>query len=1159
MENIDIGSFNFDTNKLTDKIAANRKQMDAWKKTISEAKKSITESTKEIGILEQKIESERKAQERLSNQLQKGYITQEKYNSEISKSNDVLDKFVEESLKLSNAQAQSYISINKNEQAVKDLRLENNELNKYLANGQTELTGFEFKLKEYRKALSASKAEVSNLELALYELEKQGKKDTDQFRYLSEQLKFAKEKNDELTKAVKKAEESSGEFFRSVGQYKDSIVSASAEITTGFMQMAKGEVIAGFTAIKTGIRGIATEVKALSVSLLTNPVTAILVGIGAVATGLVLGFKEVLKYNEQVRVQTKFLQDKFGDLGSQADELRNKINAVGETYGLQFERIGNTVDTISSSGLATQVEAIDAIAKGLSTAPNADEFLSKLDLAASKARQTGMNLEQVINLTKALQGTAIKPDTIYGQLEKATNALQKPLSENNKLIELFGKGFTEKLLKDLKDGTINTVDALTKIDEKGRQVNINAEQQAQLGKELFGKLGANAGAYLENMRLANEAQKDQFANLTDLQKKTIDLYNANLELEQAQDKALKSDAIIALKYEWEQFWKSLKTGFYNFIAWIRNATTEFDASAEYMNGVFRSLPKAASNAFKAIVNALSELVSSFRAGGGAISSFFKGDFEKASAEADKFLTGHSRFAANLLKIGSDFGSELNKAGVKQANEFRKQAELRTKAEAEAQRKIDELKKKNSNYDTRTDGDVKAAKDAEKKKKEAEKALKDEARKEAEMLKNRAENASKYAQLELAEYIQSNAKKYDSDKALTDKKLKDQLAYYDEIQKIQQKAYAEEEKSKLITAKTAEEKDVIKREFALKDKELTAKTEEEKAKIQKDYDSKVLEQKKLLRATEYQQRLLELDQQGATEAEKQRLQLEQQTTDKLLALFNENEALRQFREDAYITDQEVEAARRELQDQINAERDVNEQMRLQAQLNTLNNIEIENSKLREKITELETSKRLSEYGKMFGGIAKLLGENTAAGKAAGIAQATINTYQGVTEVWKTESSLPEPFATISKVVNTGVVLASGLGAVQKIASVKTPSGYADGGLISDGYEIQRSNGDNRLITAKTGEVILNERQQALLGGAPVFSAIGVPGFARGGIVTSSSPTIQNSIVNNNINVEAMADILRQAVMDGAESGSHSGSRSGISESAENAYIASRSNF
>lgn len=70
------------------------------------------------------------------------------------------------------------------------------------------------------------------------------------------------------------------------------------------------------------------------------------------------------------------------------------------------------------------------------------------------------------------------------------------------------------------------------------------------------------------------------------------------------------------------------------------------------------------------------------------------------------------------------------------------------------------------------------------------------------------------------------------------------------------------------------------------------------------------------------------------------------------------------------------------------------------------------------------------------------------------------------------------------------------------------GYASGGLSgkritsSDGRPIRRANGDNLLATIKTGEVILNERQQARLGGAQTFRKIGVPGFAGGGVVSDA---------------------------------------------------------
>lgn len=65
--------------------------------------------------------------------------------------------------------------------------------------------------------------------------------------------------------------------------------------------------------------------------------------------------------------------------------------------------------------------------------------------------------------------------------------------------------------------------------------------------------------------------------------------------------------------------------------------------------------------------------------------------------------------------------------------------------------------------------------------------------------------------------------------------------------------------------------------------------------------------------------------------------------------------------------------------------------------------------------------------------------------------------------------------------------------------KSIEGKATGGVIGNGFPINRSNGDNVLITAKTGEVVLNSQQQQAIGGDQVFRDIGVPGFANGGKV------------------------------------------------------------
>jgi hypothetical protein len=95
-------------------------------------------------------------------------------------------------------------------------------------------------------------------------------------------------------------------------------------------------------------------------------------------------------------------------------------------------------------------------------------------------------------------------------------------------------------------------------------------------------------------------------------------------------------------------------------------------------------------------------------------------------------------------------------------------------------------------------------------------------------------------------------------------------------------------------------------------------------------------------------------------------------------------------------------------------------------------------------ELLKEQKLKSVGDTFGQIASILGKNSAAGKAAAIAQATINTYQGISEVWGNKSVLPAPFDVIQKGVASIAVLAAGLKTVKSIKSVKKPAGVRGGG-------------------------------------------------------------------------------------------------------------------
>lgn len=81
---------------------------------------------------------------------------------------------------------------------------------------------------------------------------------------------------------------------------------------------------------------------------------------------------------------------------------------------------------------------------------------------------------------------------------------------------------------------------------------------------------------------------------------------------------------------------------------------------------------------------------------------------------------------------------------------------------------------------------------------------------------------------------------------------------------------------------------------------------------------------------------------------------------------------------------------------------------------------------------------------LGVLGEVVGQETAAGKALSSAQALINTFLGITQIWANKTVIPEPFGTAAKVAATTTAAASGFLAVRNINRVNVPKG---GGGVS----------------------------------------------------------------------------------------------------------------
>lgn len=178
--------------------------------------------------------------------------------------------------------------------------------------------------------------------------------------------------------------------------------------------------------------------------------------------------------------------------------------------------------------------------------------------------------------------------------------------------------------------------------------------------------------------------------------------------------------------------------------------------------------------------------------------------------------------------------------------------------------------------------------------------------------------------------------------------------------------------------------------------------------------------------------------------------------------------------------------------------------------------------RKQIRKTETEQQIQAWGMVAGAAANLAKEGTAAYRVLASTEALISTYAAINKTLK-EPTLPFP----SNVVMSAVIGAMGLANVAKINGLQ----FASGGRIPSGYELPQSTpqGDNTLILGQPGEVVLNQNQQAALGGANTFRRIGVPGFASGGVIPNvdtgvmAANALRNSV--ESIKVEVVEREIR----------------------------------
>ena len=110
----------------------------------------------------------------------------------------------------------------------------------------------------------------------------------------------------------------------------------------------------------------------------------------------------------------------------------------------------------------------------------------------------------------------------------------------------------------------------------------------------------------------------------------------------------------------------------------------------------------------------------------------------------------------------------------------------------------------------------------------------------------------------------------------------------------------------------------------------------------------------------------------------------------------------------------------------------------AKTNALNRLTESRAKNEIQWEKLTQDQKVAIVSNGFKNLSTILGQETAAGKAAAIASATIDTYQSATASYKSLAGIPVVGPTLG-IAAAGAAIASGLATVKQIVATKTPNG------------------------------------------------------------------------------------------------------------------------
>jgi phage-related minor tail protein len=886
-----------------------------------------------------------------------------------------------------------------------------------------------------------------------------------------------------LDKKLKGIDATVGQFQRNVGGYTEALGQFFPKLggTIGDVTGLVGDLSMGFANLgkTTGAANIGLGAVGLALTAF-NAISGIIGDLNQAA-------KEI---ND-----LKLALENFGVASEDLDLVSSRAKTIGEVFKTNADDIAAAANTLKNEFGVSFEEAFDAIEKGfLKGADSQGNFLQQLKEYPAQFAAANLSIEEFLAVSIDAANKGVFDDKALDAIKEFGITVKEQLSgTRDAFIGAFGEEFTNQLFNNLNSGAISSGQALKIVTDEIKNSGVSGKELQTLISTLFKSAGEDAGDYVLTLGDVVSNTDKLFEADTNLQKQVKE----NLKVTQANNLATAkysesvADAEIRRKEFTDGLSKLGKVLFDVVIFFVQPLLSAFNAVVDGFGKGY--------DAIKFIADEGSRIISK------SFSKNSEKELNATIAANKKKLDAEKKLQDDINKVGGKafLENEARAEKIREAalNKSKADAALLLKTEDGLNQAIADKKKKRGSLVFGTPEFKKVESEIKQLEKELEKFNPSKAGS-----KGGEKFVKSFTEGSLAELENQRSELQSAfSNAVVGSGTQKELAVKLNAINNQIKTAVEEQNQILADATRGNLLNNLKNAEQLATLPLTTKPPELLKKEVEDIQKVFKEVTKNADEFREQQRKKE---EIELEERAKRIETYLQTASLVTDFFSTVQQAR-FKKDA---------------DQLNEQIELTEEniANLEAKAEKASGI-----KKRRLEKEIVQEKALLESRNKEAEALQL--KAAKAEKKIAILQSII---QGALAVNRALAVPPGPPFTIGSAITAGVF--AGIQTATIIAQPLAEGGVVTGQRVNQKQNIPtRSNGDNVLAYVKRGEVVLNQRQQSLLGGSPTFRKLGIKGFAEGGMVPPINPPIQGLGLQGNMNeflqvMEAKTDAINNRI-------------------------------